>query len=164
MRSDPNTFSEIVRTYQKTLYWYIRRLVVVHEDAEDILQETFAKAYRHLWTLRDEGALKGWLLRIATNEVNRYFRRKPATLPLEDYREALLSQTADEESCDVRAAADRLPAALAELGPVQRQVFCLKYYEDLDYRQISRITGIREESLRVSYHYAKEKIKKEILI
>lgn len=164
MRSDPNTFSEIVRTYQKTLYWYIRRLVVIHEDAEDILQDTFARAYRHLWTLREEGALKGWLLRIATNEVNRYFRRKKDALPLEAYREALFAETAEESAREVDAAARQLTAALTDLSPLQRQVFCLRYYEEMDYGQISRITGAPEASLRVSYHLAKEKIKKEILL
>ncbi len=68
------SFADIVRMYQQPLYWYIRRVTIVHEDAEDILQETFMKAYKHLWQLRDPGALKPWLMRIATNELNRYFK------------------------------------------------------------------------------------------
>ena len=169
MRNDEHTFSEIVRTYQKPLYWYIRRIVGVHEDAEDILQNTFARAYDKLWTLRDEGALKPWLFRIATNEVNRHYR-KSRHRPDPGYDvdstcgpEELISDDGTEDMVLFREAEARLPGAIAGLSLLQREVFCLKYYEEMDYDQISVLTGKSKNCLRVSYHQAKKKIKMEIL-
>lgn len=162
MRNDEHSFSEIVRIWQKPLYWYIRRLVGVHEDAEDILQETFAKAFRKLWTLRNPDALRPWLFRIATNEVNRHFR-KPRLIPLGDVPPAELPSDDVDDSFVLREAEAKLPAAIARLGLLQREVFCMKYYEDMDYSEICRITGANRNTLMVTYHQAKEKIKKEIL-
>lgn len=159
MNSCRMSFQDIVRLYQRPLYWYIRRVVLVHEDTEDILQETFIKAYRHLWMLRNDSALKPWLYRIATNEVNRYFRKHRETLSLEDV------SGMDFISCDSPSpgkAYEVVSSALLRMSPLQREVFCLKYYEDMDYDSISRITGSGKNTLMVSYHEARKKIEKEI--
>lgn len=164
MRNDENTFSWIVRTYQQPLYWYLRRIVTVHEDAEDILQETFSKAYSHLWTLRNPEALKGWLFRIATNEANRYFRKRHVTV--EPVGPDMAVDGGEDEMLDairLREAEAKLPGAIAKLSVLQREVFCMKYYEDMDYDRIGRITGASRNTLMVTYHNAKERIKKEIL-
>jgi len=145
--------------YQQPLYWYIRRVVLVHEDSEDILQETFIKAYRHLWMLRDDAALKPWLYRIATNEVNRYFKRHRETLALESIGE-LEFVTTDSVAPEKVSAV--ISSAMLEMTPLQREVFILKYYDDLDYDQISAITGSKKNTLMVSYHEAKKKIENEI--
>lgn len=160
MRSDEKTFSNIVRTYQQPLYWYIRRVVVVHEDAEDILQETFAKAYRKLWTLRNDNALKFWLMRIATNEIKRYFRhRMPvAELPCR-------SCEPPDDSIDglaLQKIEEKLPSLIQKMSLLQREVFCMRYFEDMDYDSISRITGAGRNTLMVSFHQAKQLIKKEL--
>lgn len=153
------SFPEIVRMYQQPLYWYIRRIVLIHEDTEDILQETFIKAYRHLWTLRSDSALKSWLYRIATNEVNRYFKKHKDTTGLESISELELVEQA---SVSPGKASEVISAAFLQMSPLQREVFCLKYYDDLDYDEISRITGSSKNTLMVSYHEARKKIEKEI--
>lgn len=156
-------FADIVRMYQQPLYWYIRRVTIVHEDAEDILQETFMKAYRHIWQLRDPGSLKPWLMRIATNELNRYFRRRPVASSMEELPEQELTSLQESTETDVpKAAAGAISAALLKMSPLQRQVFSLRYYEEMDYDEICRITGSNKNTLMVSYYQARKKIEKEI--
>lgn len=160
MRSDEATFLAIVKKYQQPLYGYIRRVVVRHEDSEDILQETFAKVFRKLWQVRSEEALGGWIYRIATNEINRFFKRKRIILVSEELPEAAIAT----EEVDKRKAAEILiPKAIGKLTQLEREVFCLKYYEDMDYEQISHITGANKNTLMVTWHNAKKKIKEEIL-
>ena len=77
------TFNEIVREYSQPMYFHIRRIVVSHEDAEDVLQDTLVKAYRKIWMLRDRGSLKAWLYKIATNEARRFLSKKYADASLE---------------------------------------------------------------------------------
>lgn len=158
MRVDEHSFSSIVREYSRPLYWHIRRLVVSHDDTEDILQDTFVKAYRHLWTLRNPAALRPWLYRIATNEANRFLSKR---IKPEDMSDVLAEKLAVSEYVDYTMEAEvRLQKAILSLSPQQRTVFCLKYYDDMDYDEISKVTGSRPETLKVNYHYAKEKVKK----
>ncbi|MCQ2138515.1 MAG: RNA polymerase sigma factor [Bacteroidales bacterium] len=159
MSSQRLSFPEIARMYQQQLYWYIRRIVLVHEDAEDILQDTFIKAYRNLWKLRNSDALKPWLYRIATNEINRYFRKRREVVPMEHLPD---SEPAGTDTVTSGKVAEIISSAFLQMSPLQREVFSLKYYEDLDYVQISRITGSSTNTLMVSYHEARKKIEKEI--
>lgn len=157
------SFADIVRMYQQPLYWYIRRVTIMHEDAEDILQETFMKAYRHIWQLRDPGALKPWLLRIATNELNRYFKKRQGVYSLDELPEHAWAFLQESPGTDVpKAASGVISAALLKMSPLQRQVFSLRYYEEMDYDEIGRITGANKNTLMVSYHQARKKIEKEI--
>lgn len=158
MKSDDKTFSCIVHEYSQPLYWHIRRMVVDHDDAQDVLQNTFVKAFRFLWTLRDEGALKPWLYRIATNEANRFLSRKTDRNALTD----TLIQTLESSSYVdyTREAEIKLQKALLGLSPQQRTVFCLRYYDEMEYDEISKVTGSKVETLKVAYHYAREKVKK----
>ncbi len=153
------SFDEIIRTYQQPLYWYIRRVVLVHEDAEDILQETFLKAFRRLWQLRNRDALKSWLFMIATNEIRRYYKTHREHISTETLARADVPEQESVSSDQVYRIISR---ALLEMTPLQREVFCLKYYDDMDYDRIARITGSSKNSLMVSYHEARKKIEKEI--
>jgi len=163
MDSMDKRYEQIVKQYSEALYWHIRRLVVSHEDAQDILQDTLVNIYRKLWQLRDHSKEKAWVFRCATNEVNHFFRQKKRQLgdrTLDEYLEQTLE---DSGYVDYNAAAGvRLQKALLTLSPQQRTVFTLKYYDDLDYAEIARITGSKPETLKVSYHNAKEKLKKII--
>lgn len=161
MKADEKTFEAIVREYSRPLYWHIRRMVVDHDDASDVLQETFVRAYRYLWTVRDQEKLGVWLYRIATNEANRFLRSLKKGVELGDY---LVQKLEASEHVDFTKDAEiKMQKALLTLTPQQRTVFNLKYYDDMDYPQIAKITGSREQTLRVAYHYAMEKVKKYIL-
>lgn len=150
-------FKDIVHEYSQMLYWHIRRMVITHEDAEDVLQETLVKAYRKLWTLRKREALKTWLYRIATNEANRHLSRKRDAEELS----GILESTLESKSyVDVSSEAEiRLQKALLILSEMQRTVFSLKYYDELGYDEIAAICNSNPASVRVIYHNAKEKVK-----
>lgn len=157
------SFAEIVRMYQQPLYWYIRRVTIVHEDAEDILQDTFMKAYRHIWQLRSPESLKPWLMRIATNEMNRYFRKRRAVSSLDELPGQALDLFSESPGTDVpNAASSVISAAMLKMTPLQRQVFSLRYYEGMEYDQIAAVTGAGKNTLMVSYHEARKKVEKEI--
>jgi len=160
MRSDETTFLAVVKKYQQPLYGYIRRVVVSHEDTEDILQETFTKVFRKLWQVRNEEALSAWIYKIASNEMKRFFKSRKDIMVTEDFPE----QASDSDELDAeKADGIMIPRAIALLTPLEREVFSLKYYQEMDYEQISRITGASKNTLMVSWHNAKNKIKNEIL-
>ncbi len=147
-------YMEIVDRYSEPLYWYIRRMVVSHEDAQDILQDTLLAAYRKLWQVRDESKLKSWVYRIATNRINRYFRtkaRESSVEGLEDSGGMTYVDTSDKAEI-------KLQKAIKTLTPFQQTVFNLRYYDELGYDEISAVTGSGTGSLKVVYHNAKEKI------
>lgn len=150
-------FRDIVHEYSPMLYWHIRRMVVCHEDAEDVLQETFVKAYRKLWMLRNPEALKTWLYRIATNEANRFLAgRKDFADLTRDLENSLETQSYVDVS---REAEIKLQKALLTMSDMQRTVFCLKYYDEMSYEQIAKVCKSTESSVKVIYHNAKEKVK-----
>lgn len=153
------SFPEIVRMYQKPLYWYIRKVVLIHEDSEDILQDTFIKAYRHLWKLRSKDALKVWLFRIATNEINRYFRSHKETVIRENIPD---SETVTQDDVSEARVDGIISSSFLKMSPLQREVFSLKYYDEMDYDGIARITGSSKNALMVSYHNARKIVEKEI--
>ncbi|HET9570842.1 MAG TPA: RNA polymerase sigma factor [Bacteroidales bacterium] len=153
-------FLLLMNTYQKPLYWHIRRLVVTHEDAEDLLQETFILVYSHIASFKGDSRLYTWLYRIATNECNRHFRRKESRIQRE---ELLTDQTAElavepelENSDDILV---KFQKAIQQLPNKQKIVFNLRYYEELPYEDIAQILHTTVGTLRTSYHFAFEKIK-----
>ncbi len=162
---DPATkdagFLLLMNTYQKQLYWHIRRLVLSHQDAEDILQETFILVYNHIATFKGESRLYTWLYRIATNECNRHFRNTNFRLK----REELLSDATAElavgpELEDSDVLLRKFQHAIQQLPNKQRIVFNLRYYDELSYEDIAQILHTSVGTLRTSYHFAFEKIKK----
>ena len=156
MRISAGNIDGIVREYSEPLYRYIRRLVICHEDAEDILQETFIKAFRKLWQLRDSSSLRPWLYRIATNEVNKFFSSRKMEAGLE---EALLERLEASEYVNLQdIAGRRLQEAVIRLSPLQRTVFNLRYYDEMNYDQISQVTGSKPETLKVVWHNARKKV------
>ena len=129
-------FQLLVECFQEPIYYYIRRLVVLHEDAEDVLQEVFIQVYRHWEQFRCESSLSTWIYRIATNESLR-----------------LLNSRKRRETV----------STILRLPEKQRLIFNLRYYDELDYEEIARILDGKADTLKVNYHYAKEKIKEYIL-
>lgn len=158
-------FDRLVGAYLRPLYWHARRLVVVHEDAEDVVQETFIRAYDKIDTFRGgAGELGAWLYRIATNTALTALRRRRPGLfsSLDDVGRILASRVAEECGEDADRTLVRFQQAILELPLKQRLVFNLRYYDQMPYAQIARVLGQREETLKVNYHHAVQKLKEKL--
>ena len=148
-------FDRLVGAYLRPLYWHARRLVVVHEDAEDVVQETFVRAYDRIGTFRGgSDEIGAWLYRIATNTALTLLRRRKTGLfaSLDEVSRTLAGRVAEECGED----------AVLELPLKQRLVFNLRYYDGMSYGQIARVLGQREQTLKVNYHYAVQKLKEKL--
>ena len=160
MENLEQVFNAIVKDYSERLYWHVRRMVGTHEDADDLLQDIFLKIWTALPSFRGEAQLYTWVWRIATNETLNWLRR-------ERVRAALRFQSIDAE-LERRILADpyfngtaaqrELFKALARLPEKQRQVFVMRWWDELSYEEISAITGTSVGALKASYHIAKEKL------
>ena len=160
--TDPELgFWWLMEKYQSQMYWHIRRMVVSHEDAEDVLQETFIKIFRYLDDFRAESSLSTWVYRIATNECIRFLnRRKEQTISTEEVQAELMDKLMASEYVDYDNAMEvKFQKAILTLPEKQRIVFNLRYYDELKYEEISRITDTKVETLKANYYFAKEKIK-----
>ncbi|MEZ3577259.1 MAG: RNA polymerase sigma factor [Muribaculaceae bacterium] len=153
-------FDEAMRLYAEPLYWQIRRLVQNHDDADDILQNTFMKAWMSLENFRGEAKLSTWLYKIAINESISFLEkeRKRRHLSLDDQEAEMVSQIAADHQFDGDELARKLQEAVATLPEKQRIVFNMKYFDDMKYEDISDILGTTVGALKASYHLAVKKI------
>lgn len=153
-------FEEVVRAYSEPVYWQIRRLVESHDDASDILQETFIKAWQNIQYFRGEAKLSTWLYKIALNQSITHLakERKRQNLSLDDQEAALANKIEADRWVDGDALALELRKAVATLPEKQRIVFNMKYYDDMKYEQISEVVGTSVGALKASYHLACKKI------
>lgn len=152
-------FELIVKTYSKCLYWKIRYIVLTHEDADDVLQNTFMKAWSNISSFRGQSKLSTWLCSIAINEALDYLRKS---------KNALKAGTSVDMSVARRLMADEyfdgdeahamLLEAVAALPDVQRTVFNLRYFDNMKYSEISAVLNTSEGALKASYHIAVKKI------
>lgn len=158
-------FKLLMDNFQEPIYYYIRRIVVSHEDAEDILQEVFIRVFRHLDYFRNESSLSTWIYKIATNECLRFLNvRKKGVISAEEIQEELIGKLKASDYVDYEnELAVKFQEAILSLPEKQRLVFNLRYYDELEYEEIARILGSKVETLKVNYHYAKEKIKEYII-
>ena len=154
-------FRQMICQYSEPLYWHIRALVGSHEDTDDILQETFVKVWKALPGFRGDSSVKTWLWRIATNEALSFLRKQQvrAVLRFESLDTTAALMVDSDPWFDGDAAQRVLAKAIAALPPKQRSVFCMRYFEELPYEEISRITGTSVGALKASYHQAAEKVK-----
>ncbi len=156
-----DAFNRIVARYKERLYWHIRKMLIVHEDTDDVLQNTFVKAWKGLETFRGEAQLYTWLYRIATNESITFLnqKRNKQMMPLED-AEYLLSRSLHH---DAYFSGDelqlQLQKAILTLPEKQRIVFNMKYFDEMPYENMSEILGTSVGALKASYHHAVKKIK-----
>lgn len=149
-------FELLVRGYSEQLYWMIRKIVVEHDDANDVLQNTFLKAWNGLDSFHGDSKISTWLSRIAINESLDFLRRKKQpTVSVEDITVSRL--TADEYFDGTEAEA-LLQEAIATLPDVQRTVFLLRYFDEMKYSDISQMLNTSEGALKASYHIAVKKI------
>lgn len=154
------TTEMLIERYQQPLYWHIRRMVVSHEDAQDVLQNTFIQVHLHLSELRDENQERAWVYRIATNEALLWLRNKKEFLSLEDEDAGplLRSLAADPYVENSDRIVILMQEAILKLPTMQRTVFNLRYYDELPYEEIASIMGSSEGAAKTNYHFAKEKI------
>ncbi len=153
-------FNMLVRTYQQKVYWLARKMVVDHDDADDVTQEVFIKVHKAIDNFREDAQLFTWLYRIATNECLTFIKRKRRRffLPLGDVEGELAAKIEAVPSAPEDEILKKLQKALLTLPDKQRLVFNLKYYEDMSYEQMAEVTGTSEGALKASYHHAVKKI------
>lgn len=153
-------FSLIVTRYKERLYWHIRKIVIMHEDADDVLQNTFIKAWRNLDSFRQESQLYTWLYRIATNESISLLsqRRHKYFLPLVDVEQQLSKSLEADSYFSGDEMQLQLQQAILTLPEKQRIVFNMKYFDDITYEKMSEILDTSVGALKASYHQATKKI------
>jgi RNA polymerase sigma-70 factor (ECF subfamily) len=158
-------FTAIIKKYQEKLYWHIRRMVVDHEDANDVLQNVFIRVWNGLENFREDSQLYTWLYRIATNESLTFLeqQKKRASVPLGDVESGLSNRIKADKHFDANKLEWKLQLAIQQLPDKQRIVFNLRYYDEMPYEEMSRVLDTSEGALKASYHHAVKKIEDFIL-
>ena len=153
-------FNLLVRQYQQRVYWHVRKMVIDHDDADDLTQEVFIKIYKYIDGFREDSQLFTWVYRIATNECLSFLNKKKKRffLPLEDVGEQLSSKLDSSMDIDGDEIQKRLQKAILKLPDKQRLVFNMKYFDDLPYEAIADITKTSVGALKASFHHAVKKI------
>ncbi|WP_302777344.1 RNA polymerase sigma factor [Porphyromonas uenonis] len=159
-------FTEAVQMYQEKLYWLIRRIVRQHDDADDVLQETFLKAWQNLGSFRGEAKFYTWIYRIALFEAINYNKKKKRITDNEYAVSEDTSYLLESAVADTYFDGDKgeliLQQALETLPPKQRQVFEMRYFDEMPYREMAAITDTSEGALKASYHHAVKKIQQYV--
>ena len=163
MLREPRTrregFAVLVKQYSEKLYWKVRRIVLSHEDANDVLQNVFIKVWSNLQNFQGKSSLSTWLYRIAVNESLDFLRKQKLSDKVSaDEDVSVASRLMSDEYFDGDEVQARLQEAVARLPEVQRMVFNLKYFEEMKYSEISQILNTSEGALKASYHLAVKKI------
>jgi RNA polymerase sigma factor (sigma-70 family) len=157
-------FNLIVRKYQERLYWQIRKIVINHDDADDVVQNTFLKVWVGLQNFREDSQLYTWLYRIATNEALTFLKRKKTKffLPIIDLEQQLSNSIESDSYFDGNELQAKLQKAVVKLPEKQRLVFNMKYFEEMKYEDMSEILGTSVGALKASFHHAVKKIEKSL--
>jgi RNA polymerase sigma-70 factor (ECF subfamily) len=157
-----SAFSVLAERYSERLYWHIRKIVLTHADADDVLQNTFIRAWENIAKFRGDAQLFTWLFRIATNESITFLNSTKCLqrLSIGDARQLLSNLRATDAHFCASEAQERLQAAILTLPERQRIVFNMRYFDEMTYEQISEILGVSVGALKASYHFAEQKVKK----
>ncbi len=158
-------FTAIVKKYQEKLYWHVRRMVVEHEDANDVLQNMFIRVWNGLENFREDSQLYTWLYRIATNESLTFLeqQKKKSSISLSEVESGLANKIKADKHFDANKLEWKLQVAIQQLPEKQRVVFSLRYYDEMPYEEMSRVLETSEGALKASYHHAVKKIEDYIL-
>jgi RNA polymerase sigma-70 factor (ECF subfamily) len=153
-------FNLLVRAYQQRVYWHVRKMVIDHDDADDLTQEVFIKIHKHIDNFREDSQLYTWIYRISTNECLSFLQRKKRRffLPIGDVAKELISKLDNSSTISGDEIQLKLQKALLTLPDKQRMVFNMKYFDDMSYEDISEITNTSVGALKASYHHAVKKI------
>lgn len=158
-------FSLLLNKYQQKVYWHIRRMVLNHDDADDLVQDVFIKVWKNLSNFRQDSQLYTWLYRIATNESITFLNKKKAknNVSIDDVAEQLSNSLNEEDYFSGDAIQKKLQQALLTLPDKQKLVFNMKYYDDMKFQEISDVLGTSVGALKASYHLAVKKIEQHLL-
>jgi len=153
-------FKVLVETYQEKLYWHIRKIVMNHDDADDILQNVYLKVWKNVDGFREDSSLYTWLFRIATNESLSHLQRqrKHAVIPLNEISDYLTGSLESDIYFDGDEIQRKLQMAIVKLPEKQRLVFNMKYFDEMKYEEMSEILQTSTGALKASYHFAVKKI------
>ena len=155
-----HAFEVLINTYKVRLYWHIRRIVLNHDDTDDVLQNTFIKVFKNIDGFKGDSKLFSWMYRIATNEALSFLKAKSKKMGISNGE--LQTQIVDNLQADVYFEGEeiqlKLQKAIAELPDKQKLVFNMKYFEELKYEEISEILDTSVGALKASYHLASKKI------
>lgn len=157
-------FNLLVREYQERIYWHIRKMVIVHDDADDLVQDVFIKVWNNIHKFREDSSLYTWIYRIATNECLNFLKKKRNRffLPIHDVAEELSSKLDESSHISGDEIQMKLQRALLKLPDKQRLVFNMKYFDEMKFKEIAAITKTSEGALKASYHLAVKKIEENI--
>lgn len=163
--SKERAFTAIIKKYQEKLYWHIRRLVVLHDDTDDVLQNVFIKVWKGLEKFREDSQLYTWLYRIATNESLTFLeqQKRRSSVSLSDVESGLENKIRADAHFDADKLEWKLQLAIQKLPEKQRAVFNLRYYDEMPYEEMSRVLETSEGALKASYHHAAKKIESFML-
>lgn len=158
-------FNTLMRTYGRQMYWQIRKLVLNHEDASDLLQNSFMKAWTNIHNFRGDAKLSTWLYKIAVNESINFLNkeRKRRQLSEDDPDDFLLNNLEADEYFDGDELHKELQEAILRLPEKQRIVFNMRYFDEMKYERISEILGTSVGALKASYHHAVKKVEERLL-
>ncbi|WP_420578682.1 RNA polymerase sigma factor [Ekhidna sp.] len=153
-------FNLLVREYQERVYWHVRKMVIDHDDADDLVQEIFVKVWKNLSKFREDSKLYTWVYRIATNECLNFLRKKKRRffVPIHDLEGELTEKLTQNIAPTGDEVQMKLQKALLKLPDKQRLVFNMKYFDDMKFADIAEITGTSVGALKASYHHAVKKI------
>lgn len=151
-------FGWLLDKYHKRTYWHIRRMVISHDDADDVCQNTLVKIWENLDRFRSDSALYTWIFRIATNEALSFLNKKKNNMSLEDTSPELLQHLSNGQYFDGNKGELKLQQAILQLPEKQRVVFNMKYFDNVKYEDMSEILGTSVGALKASYHHAVKKI------
>ena len=166
---NPNTlnsaFKELINQYKERLYWHVRKIVVNHDDTDDVLQNIFIKIYRNIHKFNSDIKLYSWMYRIATNEAITFInqRAKKNNSATEEVQRSLINNLTSDEYFDGDEAQIKLLKAVATLPQKQQLVFNMKYFDAIKYKEMSEILDTSEGALKASFHIASKKIKEYLL-
>jgi RNA polymerase sigma factor (sigma-70 family) len=160
-----SAYTAIIKKYQEKLYWHVRRMVVDHDDANDVLQNMFIKVWKNLDNFREDSQLYTWLYRIATNESLTFLeqQKKRTSASLSDEEGYLANKLVADKDFDGNKLEWKLQLAIQQLPEKQKAVFNLRYFEEMPYEEMSRVLETSEGALKASYHHAVKKIEDYIL-
>lgn len=158
-------FKDLLDAYQERLYWHIRKIVITHDNANDVLQNTFIRIFKSIQNFKEKSALHTWMYRIAYNESIRYLEQNKikASFNLDDDNDNYINNLTEDVYFDGDEAQLKLHEIISKLSEKQQHVFQMKYFDDLSFREISEILDISENTLKSSYYSVVKIIEEKIV-